>query len=125
MTMAPVLHSLNYSLDFLAEQIEDVDAAQMVAQPVAFTNHPSWTIGHLVHVLQLIGTVIGIETTLPAEWVVRYGPGSKPVADATVYETKEDLMALLRESGGRLADAVRKIDYTTLDQPFPDPAFLD
>lgn len=123
--MDPVLHSLNYSLDFLAEQIEDVEAAQMVAQPVGITNHPSWTIGHLTHVLQLIGTVIGIKRTLPTEWIARYGPGSKPVADVTAYETKQGLMALLRASGTRLADAVGKIDDTTLDQPFPDPAYLD
>ena len=92
MTMAPVLHSLHYSLDFLAEQIADVNAEQMVAQPVGLENHPSWTIGHLTHVLQLIGTVIGIERTLPARWITRYGPGSKPVVDVTVYETKEELM---------------------------------
>ena len=72
MTMAPVLHSLHYSLDFLAEQIADVNAEQMVAQPVGLENHPSWTIGHLTHVLQLIGTVIGIERTLPARWITRY-----------------------------------------------------
>jgi hypothetical protein len=125
MTMDPVLHSLNYSLNFLAEQVEDVDAADMAAQPAGITNHPSWTIGHLIHVLQLIGTVIGIQRTLPPEWIVRYGPGSKPVADITVYETKEDLIALLLESRIRLAEAVSELDDSPLDQPFPDPAYLD
>lgn len=34
-------------------------------------------------------------------------------------------MALLRESGARLIGAVSRLDNSTLDQPFPDPGYLD
>jgi hypothetical protein len=41
-TLEPVLHSFAYGLDFLREQLADVNAPAMVAQPNDIMNHPSW-----------------------------------------------------------------------------------
>jgi len=39
MTMAPVLHSFAYAVDFLREQVVDVAAVDMVAQPGGVRDH--------------------------------------------------------------------------------------
>jgi hypothetical protein len=82
MTMKPVLHSFAYCLDFLREQVADVAAADMVAQPNGIMNHPAWVIGHLTYTCQQLGGAIGQPAWLPNDWAARFGTGSVPVADA-------------------------------------------
>ncbi len=41
MTMKPVLHSFAYSLDFLREQVADINDTDMVKQPSGIVNHPA------------------------------------------------------------------------------------
>ena len=81
-TIEPILHSFNYCLDFLHEQVADVAATDIVAQPNGIMNHPAWVIGHITYVSQMLGGVIGLPEWLPAEWANRFGTGSVPVADA-------------------------------------------
>ncbi len=125
MTMKSILHSFNYSLDFLEEQVVDIPASDMVAQPSGVVNHPSWTIGHLTFVLQMLGGVIGIPKFLTQDWVRRFGPGSIPVADTDVYESKEESIRIFREIRRRIIEAVNKLDDLHLDRPFPDEAHRD
>jgi hypothetical protein len=125
MTMQPVLHSFSYALDYLREQVADVPAADMVAQPNGIANHPAWVIGHLTYTCQLLGGVVGVPEWLPDDWTKRFGTGSVPVADAGAYEPKEKLLAILRDAQSRITRAVEGLDETQLDEPFPDPAFRD
>lgn len=124
MTMKPVLHSFAYCLDYLREQVADVAAAQMVAQPNGIMNHPAWVIGHLTHACQLLGGVIGLPEWLPNGWAGRYGTGSVPVADAGLYETKDDALAILGDAQARLTGAVERLADSRLDEPFPDESYL-
>ena len=41
MTMKPVIDSLAYCMDFLREQVEDVVAPDLVAQPNGIVKHPA------------------------------------------------------------------------------------
>ena len=120
MTMKPVLHSFAYCLDYLREQVADIAARDMVAQPNQVMNHPSWVIGHLTHACQLLGGAIGLPEWLPDDWASRYGTGSKPTCDATLYETKDDALAILGDAQSRITRAVGELDDTRLDEPFPD-----
>lgn len=123
MTMGPVLHSFAYCLDYLREQVEPVAAPDMVAQPDGIMNHPAWVIGHLTHTCQMLGGVIGLPPWLPGDWPGRYGTGSAPVADARVYETKDGALAILRDAQARLAEAVERLDDSSLNEPFPDESY--
>ena len=125
MTMKPVLHSFAYCLDFLREQVADVSAADMVAQPNGIVNHPAWVIGHLTYSCQLLGGAIGLPEWLPDNWAGCYGPGSIPLADAGRYETKQNALAMLHEAQLRLTRAVQQLDDSQLDQPFPVESFRD
>lgn len=123
--MEPVLHSFAYCLDFLREQVADVPAKDMVAQPNGIASHPAWVIGHLTHTFQLLGDVIGLHPWLPDHWASRYGTGSLPVADVGAYESKEDALSLLGDAQRRINDAVRRLNATRLNEPFPDPSYRD
>src|SRR5687768_10471594 len=124
-TMQPVLHSFAYGLDFLREQVADVAAADMVAQPKGIVNHPAWVIGHLTYSCQLLGAVLGLPEWLPDDWARRFGTGSVPVADVGVYESKHDALAILGDAQVRITRAVEQVDESRLDEAFPDEAYLD
>ena len=119
MSMEPVLHSFAYCVDFLREQVADVDEADMVAQPNGITNHPMWVIGHIAFACQLLGRAIGLSHWLPRDWSNRFGTGSVPTSDITLYGSKEDVLAKLAEAQSRITEAVEQLDDSQLDQPFP------
>jgi len=76
--MEPIVHSFSYSLDYLRDLIADVPEGSMTEQPNGITNHPAWTIGHLVFIAQAIGAVAGLEPWLSKDWERQFGPGSSP-----------------------------------------------
>ena len=82
-----------------------------------------WVIGHLTFACQMLGGAIGLEPWLPADWAKRFGPGSGPVADASVYESKEEVLARLADAESRLTRAVEQLDDAKLDQVFPAPEY--
>ena len=119
MIMEPVLHSFAYCLDFLREQVADLTEDQMVTQPNGIKNHPAWVIGHIAFACQLLGRAIGLPHWLPKDWSKRFGTGSTPVADAGLYGSREELLAILAEAQSRMTEAVKQLDDSQLDQPFP------
>ena len=125
MTMHPVLHSFAYALDYLREQVADVPAADMAAQPGGVTNHPAWVVGHLTHSCELLAEVLGVPNWLPRDWANRYGTGSVPVADAAAYPPKDQALAALRDAQERVTAAVERQDESALDTQFPDPLLRD
>lgn len=123
--MKPVLHSFAYCLDYLREQVADVSAAEMTAQPNGIMNHPAWVIGHLTNACQLLGGVIGLKVWLPQDWAKRFGTGSIPVSDSGQYETKEKALEILRDAQMRITQAIENLDDSQLDKPFPDESYLE
>lgn len=124
MNMEPVLHSFAYCLDFLREQVADVSEADMTAQPNGIKNHPAWIMGHIAFACQSLGRAIGLPHWLSRDWSTRFGTGSVPVAAADVYGTKEELLAILAETQSRMTEAVKQMDDSQLDQPFPVESYL-
>lgn len=121
--MQPVLHSFAYCIDYLCEQVGDVAASDMVAQPNGIANHPAWVIGHLTLTCQMLGGAIGLAPWLPDDFVGRFGPGSVPVADAGQYGTKTSALALLRDAASRISRAASELDEARLGAPFPDESY--
>lgn len=121
--MKPVLHSFAYGLDFLREQVADVDDINMIAQPNGILNHPAWVIGHLTYVCQLLGSTVGVSGWLPNDWAKRFGTGSAPVADASAYESKDKALAILEDAQSRITIAVEGLHDAQLDAAFPDPSY--
>jgi len=125
--MESVLHTFGYCLDFLCEQVADVAANEMVAQPAGVLNHPAWVIGHLTMSCQLLGMAIGMQPWLPesGDWARRFGTGSVPVAEVSAYESKEAALAALRDAGTRIVRAVGQLTDAELNRPFPEESYRD
>lgn len=125
MPMSPVLHASAYCLDYLGEQVADVAAADLAAQPPGVVNHPAWTIGHLALATEMLGGVLGVPARLPQDWARRHGAGSRPVPDAGAYAGRDEGLAALRDALARVHRAVGSLDEARLNAPFPDPAYRD
>jgi len=125
MSVQPALHSFAYCLDYLREQVSDVAAADMVAQPNGIKNHPAWVIGHLTNACQMLGGVIGVPQRLPDDWDSRFGTGSVPVADAGRYESKAEALAILDDAQARFTQAVEQLSDSQLNEPFPDASYAE
>lgn len=123
--MNTVLFSFAYGLGYLQEQVADVSASDMAAQPNGIINHPAWVIGHLTYACQLLGGIAGLKEWLPEDWAKLYGPGSVPVADARLYETKDQALAMLADAQSRITQAVAGLNDSQLDEPFPDESYRD
>jgi hypothetical protein len=125
MSVTPLLHSFAYALDYLREQVDDVLPADMVAQPGGIANHPMWTLGHVAYACELLGGVAGLAPWLPADWARRFGTGSQPEADLDAYPRKMEVLEVLADARARLARAVEALTDAQLDQPFPDPSYVE
>jgi hypothetical protein len=104
--------------------VADVAAPDMVAQPNGIMNHPAWVVGHLTVTCQLLGGVIGLPEWLPNDWAERFGTGSVPAADRSLYGTKQNALAKLHDAQVRITRAVDAMDDSHLDDPFPDESYL-
>ena len=130
MTMHAVLHSFSYALDYLREQVADVDEADLAAQPISeggsrIMNHPAWIVGHVTFACQMLGEVIGVNQWLPSGFAAQFGPGSRPLNNAAVYEPRSTAMVKLDDAQARIITAVEALTDARLDEPFPDPAYRE
>src|SRR5262245_3525130 len=123
--MNAVLHSFNYALDFLREQVADIDATDMTAQPGGVVNHPAWVIGHLTFACQLLGGAIGLRRWLPDHWQQCFAPGCTPVSDPNFYPAKGELLAGLSDAQVRITERISQLSEAELDAPFPVESYLD
>jgi uncharacterized damage-inducible protein DinB len=48
-----------------------------------------------------------------------------PLADASLYETKDNALAMLRDAQSRIIQAVDRLDDSQLDEAFPDESYRD
>jgi len=88
-------------------------------------NHPAWVIGHLTFVCEMLGAAIGLSPWLPADWAERFGPGSVPKSDASLYESRDQALERLSEAQSRITRAVEQLDESRLNEAFPDEQYLD
>jgi hypothetical protein len=125
MPATPALHSFAYALDYLREQVADVSADEMATPAPNVANHPAWVIGHLTLTCQLVAGAIGVPEWLPDDFPSRFGTGSSPIAGPAGHESKDEMLGRLRDAQDRVTAAIGKLTDTQLDQPFPDPSYLD
>jgi hypothetical protein len=72
-----------------------------------------------------LGGVIGLPGWLQNNRARRFGNGSILAAHASLYETKDIALAMLRDTQSRITRAVDVLDDSHLDEPFPDEACRD
>ena len=97
-----LLNGFRLNMDYTLKLVEDVNENDMTKQPNGFTNHPAFTIGHLVTATALTAKVLGYKYSVPVGWddlFKRSGPGdpTMPEKDARKYPRKAELLIILKE----------------------------
>jgi uncharacterized damage-inducible protein DinB len=118
-----IVRCFSLNLSQLRRLVTDLDADQMVAQVGGVVNHPAWTIGHIVHSIELIGGEAGLPPWLPATWAESFTRGTTPVAERESYPDKAALLAALDDAEGRIVQRLRTMSAVDLAAPLPDARF--
>ena len=108
------------NLDYGPKLVADLDQSQMTLQPAkdpaAPSNHPAWVFSHLNVYLPIISAALKGELfDDPKDH--KFGMQSKPSDDASIYETKEQLVTAYIEGHQAVIDQLKSGDASILDHP--------
>ncbi len=106
------------NLDYGQSLVADLDQDQMILQPApagqAASNHPAWVLSHLNVYLPLISLALeGKVFDDPKEHP--FGMKSKPLADASVYASKDQLIGDYVALHEKIIGQLESADATVLD----------
>lgn len=123
MDRTTLLNGFRLNMDYTMQLVGDVDEAHMTEQPGGFTNHPAFTLGHLVTATALTAKALGQEYEVPEGWddlFLRKGPGDPTMPDdeADRYPSKDELMTALREQYEKVVGLIATIDEAEFDKPY-------
>jgi len=116
-----LINGFRLNLDYTVKLVEDVPDKQMTVQPKGFTNHPKFTIGHLVSATALTEELLGEHYIVPQGWdelFRRKGPGDPqlPEKDTAKYPHKDELLKVLDQK----ANSVIRLIETTESSRFQE-----
>ncbi|WP_437204709.1 DinB family protein [Planctomicrobium sp. SH664] len=106
---------------YLQMLLSDLQDEQLAAQPVAGTNHPLWTLGHLAVSADSCLGRFGSEKTLPETWGKLFGPGSTPTSNPADYPSRQELLAAVEERYATLCALVSGWTQAEAGQANPHP----
>lgn len=120
-TVGVVLEIFAMTTKFVREAVEDVPESRMTEQPGAVVNHPAWMLAHLNAYAGMLPSMLDDPGALTAQTELeRFGYGSTPVADLTVYPTKSELLTLFTSRHARLAVVVSEKHAEYFPRPSPE-----
>ena len=115
-----VTYLYGFNLRFADRLLKDVSTEQMAAQPAGVINHPAWTLGHLAVSADYLGELLGLESDLPDGWAELFKTGGEPSGDASVYPSKDALIAVLEAKHAKNVEAIQNIDSSLLAEAHPN-----
>ena len=108
---------LEYTLNFIRQQVADLSDEEMVMQPTGAPNHAVWTLGHVIHSCRAIAIELGQDMSSPTEWESRFGYGTRPNPVDSENLSKSTLLANLAETSDQLRATLQALDTRFLDGP--------
>lgn len=118
-----ILSRFAFQLDYLKHLVGDIGPDRMADQPFPGMNHPAWLLGHLVWAADLVPALLGPGSALDPSWAERFGNRTRPVADVSVYPSREDLLFELEKGHARASECVRHASPEVFGEPMPDPRY--
>jgi hypothetical protein len=122
MDKTTLLNGFKLNMDYSMQLIMDVEEEDMTKQPNGFTNHPAFTIGHLVTATALSAKVLGQEYEVPEGWdelFRRAGPGdpTQPTKETERYPGKGELIEVLQQKYEQLVELIEKAEEAQFEEP--------
>ena len=113
--------ALVYGINLMRAEtlVKDLSAEQMVEQPNGVINHPAWSLGHLVVWANNLGSMLGLESSLPNGWDKTFATGETPSSDVSAYPSKDEILGALREQHSRNTEALKSADLESWAKPHP------
>jgi len=123
MDKTTLLNGFKLNMDYTMQLVADVDEGDMTKQPNGFTNHPAFTIGHLVSATALTAEFFGHEYDVPEEWdelFRRKGPGdpTQPPKETEKYPSKNELIEALKQKYDLVVEGIEEADEKLFEQPY-------
>jgi hypothetical protein len=118
-----LLNGFRLNMDYTLKLVEDIPDKEMTAQPNGFTNHPAFTLGHLVSATALTAKVLGNDYEVPKDWdelFRRKGPGDPrlPAQDHSEYPSKARLLEVLGQKYELVANLIQNYPEADFEKPY-------
>jgi hypothetical protein len=119
--------ALEYAVDHLTSMHNmtlktlDFPADKAAANLPGSENHCLWTLGHFASAYWYFGECIGAGISAPDENHRKlFGPGSKPVADASVYPPEKQLREVMTRNFDLFVARAKQLKESDLASPCPN-----
>ena len=109
-----------FNLMYAETLVKGLSADQMVEQPNGVINHPAWSLGHLVVSADHLGSMLGLESSLPEGWDKTFATGGIPTSDVAAYPSKDEILGALKEQHSRNTEALQNAEPESWAQPHPN-----
>lgn len=118
-----LLNSYSLVLADVRASVGDLSDDQWTVQFSGVTNHPAWTIGHLIYSAQAIAGELGVSPWLPASWVELFRTGSSPKGTYSLYPSGSALVAALSDAEHRIRSVLSSAGSQQLGMRLPDERY--
>ncbi|MEM8945716.1 MAG: DinB family protein [Planctomycetota bacterium] len=108
-----------FNRNFCEQLLADIADDEMLVQPAANVNTPAWLLGHLAICTDFALGTLGQEKQLPRDWMVYFGPGSKPIPGDRTWPDRQAMWDAYVSGHDLVAAASRDADPTLLAAPNP------
>ncbi|MBY0263590.1 MAG: DinB family protein [Phycisphaerales bacterium] len=109
------------TLSWIRAAVDDVPDARMTAQFGPIVNHPAWTLAHLsAYAAAVLEMFDDPDASATDDELARFGYGTLPVADPSVYPSKTELLDTLTRRHERVASVVARKHAEYFARPAPE-----
>jgi hypothetical protein len=120
-TLGAMLHVHAMVCGCVLEVVGGIPEARMTEQPRPLVNHPAWTLSHLNAYAGMLLALLDDRSVPTADTEMkRFGFGTTPVPDPSVYAPKGELLEQFRVRNERLATVVRESHGRLFPRPAPE-----
>lgn len=117
--------NLKITLGYADQLAKDIPADKFAHKPCPAINHPTWCFGHLSIYPDRAFALLGRDDLLKTNerFVKLFEPGSTCSDDASIYPSKEEILAVFRQRHAALLEVLPEIGDDVMDRPTPNDRY--